>query len=441
MAMADRLYLNKYRSERFLGEGGMSRVYLGKQLKIEREIVLKVLRDELVSNPTAVEHFRREIHIHSRFEHPRAVTFIDGDADGKLPLLVLEYLRGLDLADLLAQEGRLDIKRTGRLLGQLCEVVHACHEAGMVHRDLKPSNVMIQFPQTAVEKVKLMDFGLAKMSALYYLTPAQILSIHNPTACGTPEYISPEQARGHDVDRKSDIYTLGVMLYEMLTGRRPFIQTDVEGLLSAHLSETPPDFGSLGLESEIPFEIEKLVFQCLAKYPEERPPTAEEVAVHYEQALGMKLYQNTSNGSRVNSKLTGSVSQDQSQKLRELAEARNNKAFVQHIKASMVESMAMLKVKGFIHDLGGQIVETTPGMIKVELQTGSSEGGGLLGWLTGKKASSSTLQLELRMETPDPARPGDLDITMLLRNGNGSLSTETRAKCERIGRELQAYLR
>src|SRR5262245_44905343 len=175
--MIGQVLLKRYRVLRQLDEGGMSRVYLGMQIDQPREVAIKVLRENLASQPRNREHFRREIFVLSRFQHPNAVAYYDADGDAKQPLLVMEYLRGIDLLLLLRRHQRLSVERTGRLLGQMCGVLQAAHDAGIIHRDLKPGNLMIVHPDLPQEKVKLMDFGLAKMSSVLYISPDEMANL------------------------------------------------------------------------------------------------------------------------------------------------------------------------------------------------------------------------------------------------------------------------
>ncbi len=455
--MIGQVFQQRYQITRQVGEGGMSRVYLARQLDQPREVALKVLLPEMAVQAKAREHFRREIFIMSRFQHPHAILYYDADPDGEPPFLVMEYLRGMELATLLERRRRLTPDRAGRLLGQLCDVLHSAHELGIIHRDLKPGNLMVVHPETPVEKIKLMDFGLARMSSLFYIAPEELVNLRQPTASGTPEYISPEQVRGNEVDRRSDIYSVGVILYEMLTGRRPFPQEEVESLLLAHLDERVPRFAELGLGGEIPPEIEQVVQDCLAKYPEERPQTAEELAHRYEAALGRKIYLRARPLSRLASAPPISPSrvlQGQGKTGERLPGSASGltttdrHAITHSLTVSMVESMVMIKLKGFIHDVGGEIVESAPGTIRVRLTeekpaAPKNSGGGLLSWLSSKPApaaSNSSLQMELRMEKNDPNRPNDLTITLVLRTYLGLFTPEGRSRCEKIWRDLQAYL-
>src|SRR5262249_28320806 len=139
--MIGQVLLGKYRVTRLLDEGGMSKVYLAQQLDLECEVAVKILRDHLADQPKIREHFRREIYIMRRFQHPNAVTLFDAAPDEETPYLVMEYLRGVDLLHLLERQKRLSAVRAGRILGQLCEVLQALHDAGIIHRDLKPGNL------------------------------------------------------------------------------------------------------------------------------------------------------------------------------------------------------------------------------------------------------------------------------------------------------------
>jgi serine/threonine-protein kinase len=452
---------NRYKVLRLLGDGGMSRVYLANQLDQAREVAVKVLRDNLASQPKMREHFRREIYITSGFQHPHAIAYLDADGDARLPFLVLEYLRGIDLAQLLERHKRLTPERAGRLLGQMCSVLQAVHDAGLVHRDLKPANFMIVHPDTPHEQVKLMDFGLAKISSRLYISPEELVNLSHPTASGTPEYISPEQICGDEVDRRSDVYSLGVILFEMLSGRRPFEENSVEKLLNAHLDNPPPPLVAAGVGPLV----EAVVRDCLAKYPEERPQSADELAHRFEEALGRRLFtrpapapsthpQSLSGGRRLGGeggtprpgaliRPSGMVRNLQD-RLRSLeSEAANRNAIVHHLTATVPESMAMLKLKGFIHDLGGEIVESVPGRIRVRLGGEQKKASGVLSWFGGGRSTtqaSPAINMELAMTKPDPSQPSRLTITLKLTSPSGAFGAEARSRCEKIGRDLQAYL-
>jgi serine/threonine-protein kinase len=435
--MLGQVLLGKYRITRQFDEGGMSKIYLARQSAPDRDVIVKVLKEHLRTQTKPCEHFRREIHIMSRLEHPNAVATYDSlPRDPRGPILIMEYVRGTDLCQQLHREGRFSPDRVGRLLAQLCDVLHYCHTSGVVHRDLKPGNVMLVHPATPQETVKLMDFGLAKMSNMLYISPEEIVDFNLPAASGTPEYISPEMVRGNDLDARGDLYSVGVMLFEMLTGRRPFLHERVEDLMLAHANVPPPTFAEVGCR-DVPPAIEAVVRSCLEKYPEKRPASAFELAQAYERALGKRL------------PLSRTVPVAQGSGLRQAVRPDptlgDRGAVRQSVEANMPEAMALVKVKGFIYDLGGDVVESVPGMIKVQVREKqeASSGGG---WFSGGGTKSSVLkrasatEIELHLERRDPTNSSKLTITLVLRPMGGMQTPEWRKRAEAIGRDLQGYL-
>ncbi len=455
--MLGKVLLNKYKVVRLLDQGGMSCIYLAHEQPSRREVVVKVLRDNLRHNSKAVEHFRREIFILGRFRHPHAVTAFDAaPRDPSGPILVLELLRGTTLAHILRSDGRMKPERAGRLLIQLCDVLGAAHAAGIIHRDVKPGNLMVLHPATPHETVKLMDFGLAKMSSLLYIAADELANYTPPTAAGTPEYMPPEQVLGRDSDSRGDLYSAGVVLYEMLSGHRPFPYDDVDKVMQAHASEEPRTFAKvLGPANDIPPAIEAVVRRCMAKGPESRYATAAELAGAYEAALGRKLAppprpvvlrpapQGAGGTGGLASPAPAGPLADSTPRPPVVSDRG---AVRHHLEASMPEAMAMLKIKGFLHDLGGEMIESEPGRVRVRLGgTTPKSSGGWLRWLSGgsnvtTEVAQAPTDVELHMERRDPAQPNRLTITLLLRPTGGPATPEWRSRCERIGRDLQAYL-
>jgi serine/threonine-protein kinase len=456
--MLGQVFLGKYTVVRQLDEGGMSRIYLARQTDPARDVVLKVLKETQLVQAKAREHFRREIHIMSRFQHPNAVTYYDSAPTSRHgPVLVMEYLRGIDLCMLLHRDGRLPPDRAGRLLLQLCAVLGAAHAAGIVHRDVKPGNLMILHPGTPQETLKLMDFGLAKMSSMLYISPEELVDWTLPAASGTPEYISPEQVRGSDVDGRADLYSVGVVLFEMLTGRRPFERFTVKELLRAHAEDAPPSFAEMGLTNRVSCALEAVVRACLAKNPDQRPKDPADLAALYQQALGHKLTLVRPSGVFANLTTTPSpagtlnpVGLSKSGSAAKKTSFADRHAVQHRMEARMPEALAMLKLKGFIHDLGGEVIESIPGMIRVRLPDPNDEEKkpktrGLLSFLKKRSRQLKTLgatmtDLEMRMERPNPTEVNRLAITLTMRSTNGIITAEWRNRCQKIGWDLQAYL-
>jgi serine/threonine-protein kinase len=221
--MVGRVFLGRYQAVRLLGEGGMGRVYLARQVDLGRQVVVKVMHDHIASEPKFHERFQRETLLMARFQHPYVVTLFDASLnDPQGPCIIMEYVRGVTLDALRkSNKGKIGPGRIARLLGQLCEALHAAHTQGIIHRDLKPSNLMVVDPDTPYEKIKIMDFGLAKLVGDVGLPKPSASG--GDFAVGTPSYICPEQVRGESIDHRSDIYSVGVILYELLCGRKPFV--------------------------------------------------------------------------------------------------------------------------------------------------------------------------------------------------------------------------
>jgi serine/threonine-protein kinase len=453
MAMLDEVLLGKYKVTRLLDQGGMSDIYLARQLDGRRDVVIKVLQKQLLAQPNTRDSFRREIHIMSRFQHPHAVAYYDSDAnDRRGPILVMEYLRGVDLNLLIQKQGRMAPERAGRILAQLCDVLQSAHDAGIVHRDLKPGNLMILQPGTPQETVKLMDFGLAKMTSMLYIAANDVFDYSLPPTAGTPEYICPEQVRTGDMDSRGDLYSVGVILFEMLTGRRPF-DGSAQDLLRAHFQQEPPSFAAMGLPVGLVTPgVEKVVRSCLAKNPDDRPKSALELATRYEQALGKRI-----DIRRMASPTPAAAKSSSHSGIRPVvglkrtpdpvppAAADDTGAFRHTVEMSMPESMALLKLKGFIFDLGGNVIESEPGRIRVRVPDPQPEGkapGGLFSRLTALQVAEpqTASELELRMERRDPKQPGRLTVTLVMRPGSGGASPDWERRCQKIGRDLQAYI-
>src|SRR5215471_17383528 len=162
--MVGRVFMGRYEATRLLGEGGMGRVYLARQLDLGRQVVVKVMHEHIAADPRFRDRFARETLLMARFQHPYAVTLYDASLSDPLgPCIVMEYVKGVNLESMLAKNGKMSAPRVGRIIGELCEVLQAAHDEGIIHRDLKPANLMVLEAETPHERIKVMDFGLAKL--------------------------------------------------------------------------------------------------------------------------------------------------------------------------------------------------------------------------------------------------------------------------------------
>src|SRR4051812_13075907 len=282
--MVGRVFMGRYEVQRLLGEGGMGRVYLARQLDLGRQVVVKIMHDHIAADPVFRDRFKREMQLMAHFQHPYAVSLYDASLDDPQgPCIVMEYIRGVTLDTLLTRNGRLTPMRVGRLLGQLCEVLQAAHSEGIIHRDLKPANLMVVDPDTPYEILKVMDFGLAKPIVH---DPALSFPLTNGDfTVGTPGYMCPEQARGEEMDHRGDLYSVGTILFELLAGRLPFSGSSTMDVLLAHATAEPPRFAEVGAQNFVSPAIEEVVLGCLAKLPQDRPSSARALAERYEKAL------------------------------------------------------------------------------------------------------------------------------------------------------------
>jgi serine/threonine-protein kinase len=440
--MLGRIFLGRYEAVKLLGEGGMGRVYLAKQTDLGRQVVVKVMHDHIAADPKFRDRFQRETLLMARFQHPNMVTLFDASLnDPQGPCIVMEYIRGITLDTLLHRNNRLSPARAGRILGQLCEALQAAHQEGIVHRDLKPANLMVVDPDTPYEKIKVMDFGLAK------IVDVNPMAYHkNATdtgtdfAVGTPGYISPEQVRGDEIDHRSDLYSVGVILFELLTGRLPFTGDETMDVLLAHATEPPPTFASLGASSWVPPTIEAVVQSCLAKNPADRPASARELAEQYEKAL---IPEEQADGDLAEQ--GGEAPQDIESLLPEPTPPVpfDPHVVVHRMEAWMPESIATHKLRGFVHDFGGEVLESVPGRIRVRLggRNGPFQVSTPFSWL-GIGRRTVLVDVELVMERNNPAQQNLLHITVKMCSPDPAAVTSTswRSRCSQIFCDLRAYL-
>jgi serine/threonine-protein kinase len=254
--------LDGFRIVELLGQGASSEVVLALD-RDDRRVVLKLPRDAAVSAPSTFDRFRRELAIASRLDHPGIQRSVDYRLDRSRPYLIMEYVDGETLADLLAREHRLSVDRAVDFASQLASAMAYAHERGIVHRDLKPLNILV----VGDDRLVVTDFGIALLSGARRLTWQWF-----GASLGTPDYMSPEQIQGKRGDQRSDIFAMGGVLFEMLTGRVPWIGTDPMDVMNQHRSAPVPAMRDLG--ADVPPAIEGIVRRCLRKQPDERYPDA-----------------------------------------------------------------------------------------------------------------------------------------------------------------------
>jgi serine/threonine protein kinase len=256
------LLMGRYELRTMLDQGGMSEVYLAFDRLLERHVVVKSPRVGAVGDGRSLARFRREARALARLSHPGVVTVYDVSLDGGCPFLVEEHVQGSPLAHVISSLGALPPHRAAEIAADVADALAAAHDRGIVHRDVKPGNVML-LPSGAV---KVLDFGIAW--AAWWTPPTESGEVQ-----GTALYCSPEQVRGERVDDRSDIYSLGVVLFEMLVGRPPFTAEHPLAIARQHVGELPPP-----LPPSIPPDLAAVVRRCLAKHPEDRFRSARQLA-------------------------------------------------------------------------------------------------------------------------------------------------------------------
>jgi serine/threonine-protein kinase len=255
------LFAGRYKIESILGRGGMGVVYKATDAQLDETVAIKTLPgDVMTRSPEDLERFKREIRLARKITHRNVLrTFDYGEAEG-VYFISMEYVRGYTLSELMdeAPARQMPSRATVGIARQICRGLHAAHEQGIIHRDIKPQNVLID----AKGEVKLMDFGVARMTeAAEAMTQAGLI-------IGTPHYMSPEQVHGKSLDARTDVYAMGVVLYELLVGRRPFESTSLTGILTAHIMEKPRP--PIDVRPDVGREVNAIVLRCLEKEPSAR---------------------------------------------------------------------------------------------------------------------------------------------------------------------------
>jgi TonB family protein len=269
---------NRFSITEPIGIGGMGKVYRAMQAPLDRVVALKVLNPSFPStkDPGFQQRFLREASLTSKLRHPNTVTVIDyGQTEDGIYYIAMEYLEGRTLQQVLAQSGPLSWSRVIAIVQQVCRSLREAHSIGIVHRDLKPANIML-LNEADQDLVKVLDFGLVKSIGEGEAETVSPEITQSGTFLGSPQYMAPEQAR-NVADARSDIYSLGVVMYQMLQGRPPFIARDHLELIFSHCKEAPPPFNSLRPHIPVPAEIEAVTMRCLEKEPARRYQSMDEM--------------------------------------------------------------------------------------------------------------------------------------------------------------------
>jgi serine/threonine-protein kinase len=268
-----------------IGKGGMGAVYKAEQPDMNRYVAIKILHARYLSRSDLVSRFRREARAMSQLSHPNtARVFLYGQLDDGACYFVMEHLVGRNLAQIVRAEGPMEPKRAMRIMIQVCGALEEAHRVGIVHRDLKPENIFITSQGGIRDFPKVLDFGLAKVTERQ-MRPGSMILTQQGMVFGTPEFMSPEQAHGKTLDARSDIYSLGIILYELLTGKLPFDAKQPIEYIQLHADAPPIPLSKRRPDVLFPPGLEDVVMTALAKRPEKRHPSAAAFAAALEEVL------------------------------------------------------------------------------------------------------------------------------------------------------------
>jgi len=298
-----RTFHGRFEIQSLLGRGGMGAVYKARQLSMDKAVALKVLSRSLAEEERQVQRFKQEALTSSQLKHPNTIRVIDyGQSEDGYLYLAMELLEGQELSKVLRREGALNPYRAVKIARQVCKSMGEAHALNLVHRDLKPDNIFLCDFFGEKDFVKVLDFGIAKFMED---VPGQESLTQTGFICGTPLYIAPEQALGRPVSPRTDLYSLGVILYEMLVGEPPFRADTPIAIVMRHIHDQPRTLREVKPDLAIPPELEQLVMSMLQKDPRQRPPSAQEVGLVLDDLLNSGLLQPPGGSGRVRA-VTGS---------------------------------------------------------------------------------------------------------------------------------------
>ncbi len=340
----------RYEIGEVLGYGGMAEVHRGHDVRLGREVAVKTLRVDLARDPSFQVRFRREAQSAASLNHPSIVAVYDTGEDevgaAKVPYIVMEYVEGRTLRDVLNSERRLSPDRALEITAEICRALDYSHRNGIVHRDIKPGNVML----TPSGDVKVMDFGIARA-----VTSSQATMTQTAAVIGTAQYLSPEQARGEHVDARSDIYSTGCLLYELLTGSPPFTGDSPVSVAYQHVREDPVPPAQLN--PDIPPEVDSIVLKAMAKNPANRYQDAGEMRADIERARAGQPVLATPVLAEATTALAAPVTPETTVLLRQPAPERGRRRGLAYLLLALavlaVFAVTALLVRGLFADSGG----------------------------------------------------------------------------------------
>ena len=273
-----------YQLEALVGEGAMGRVYQAQQTSLKKNVALKILRSNLVSDTTVVERFKREALAASRLNHPNCISIFGfgSEDEGELLWMAMEFIKGRDLGQIIAEDSPLPTQRVVHIISQVCEALDEAHSANIIHRDLKPANIVCFDHRRTKDFVKVLDFGIAKITDPGEDVPALT---RDGIVCGTPAYMSPEQVQGFELDNRSDLFSLGIILYQTLSGQLPFFAESAVEVATKIVIDEPVPPSKVRSDWSYPAELEAVVLNLLSKKKENRYANAIEVKEALDSAL------------------------------------------------------------------------------------------------------------------------------------------------------------
>ncbi len=289
----DTMLADRYHILGVIGQGGMGVVYKARQELLDRLVAIKMLKTQLITDESSVKRFRHEAKAASRLNHRNVITVYDfGVANSGEPYIVMEFLEGLSLSDAISKGRALKVDRALNVFDQVCDALEHAHSQGMIHRDLKPANIMLSSSTASQMEIKVVDFGIAKLVAG---TPSESQKLtQTGEIFGSPVYMSPEQCRGEELGPASDVYAMGVVMYETLTGRVPFMGSNIVETITQHLCAPPPSMSQVRPDLEIPESIECIVMKCLRKEPSVRYRSMAELKYDILQQCGPETWRRQS---------------------------------------------------------------------------------------------------------------------------------------------------